>query len=470
MGSLLFDVDGDQDLDLYVVSGGSAWHEDSEAYQDRLYINSGSWKFAENSDRLPKIRASGSCVIAGDYDRDGDLDLFVGGRLVPNKYPLSPQSYLLENEDGKFVDKSETLGDQHGLLGMVTSALWTDVNNDNALDLIVVGEWMQITVLLNLNNSFVDKTEDFNLSNTNGWWNSINGGDFDNDGDIDYLVGNYGLNSFFKATVAKPVEIYAKDFDNNGFIDPVVTHYIQNESYIVHPRNTIIELIPSIENRFFTFESYGNTPFKNSFTSKELVGAIHLTCKMMQSVILENVQGKKFIIHELPMEVQFSPVFGTLFDDFNFDNRLDIMIIGNSLADETVAGYYDASYGNILINKGNFQWEAQRPSETNLIADGDKKALARMIVNGQSVYVMTENDGYLQAYTAEPLKDLASIIFEQNDWYFTYKLNGIKTKKELYHGSGFLSSSSRIAQIPKGVNEIEVYKYDGSSSTLDLRK
>lgn len=463
MGSLFFDADGDQDLDLYVVSGGSAWHEDSEFYQDRLYINNGSGKYARDLDRLPEILTSGSCVIAGDYDRDGDLDLFVGGRLVPNKYPLSPQSYILENEDGKFIDKSETLGDQHGLLGMVTSALWTDVNNDNALDLIVVGEWMQITVLLNLNNSFVDKTEDFNLLNTDGWWNSINGGDFDNDGDIDYLVGNYGLNSFFKATTEKPVEIYAKDFDNNGFIDPVVTHYVQNESYIVHPRNTIIELIPSIENRFFTFESYGNSPFKNSFTSKELMGATHLTCKMMQSVILENVQGEKFKIHELPIEVQFSPVFGTFLDDFNFDNRLDIMIIGNSLADETVAGYYDASYGNILINEGNFQWEVQRPSETNFIADGDKKALARMIVDDQSVYLMSENDGYLQAYTLEIPADLKSVNFHQNDWYFTYEFKGVKCREELYHGSGFLSSSSRSAQIPTGVDEIEVFKYNGES-------
>ncbi len=470
MGSLLFDADGDDDLDLYMVSGGSARQENDKDYQDRLYVNDGSGGFKLNRDALPDMRSSGSCVIAGDYDRDSDLDLFVGGRLVPKRYPSSPQSYLLENVNGKFHDRSEKLGEKHGLLGMVTSALWTDVNNDNIPDLMVVGEWMQITLLLNLEGSFVDQSEAFGLGDSEGWWNSINGGDFDNDGDTDYLLGNYGLNSFYKASKDQPLEIYGKDFDRNGTFDPVMTNYILGESYIVHPRNTLIQLIPGIENRFFTYESYGNTPFNKAFTPLEIEGTIHLTCKMMQSVMLENVDGQQFKIHDLPMQVQCSPVFGTILEDFNNDNQLDAMIIGNSMADESIAGYYDASYGNIMINRGDFKWDVLDPSKTNIIADGDKKALAKMIVDGHPVYIMTENDGYLQAYAVDSPQDLINMNFQQNDWYFTYEFNGKKMRKELYHGSGFLSSSSRISQIPKGVLEIEVYNYDGSSRKINLRK
>ncbi|MCK5206831.1 MAG: VCBS repeat-containing protein, partial [Cyclobacteriaceae bacterium] len=467
MGSLLFDADGDKDLDLYVVSGGSSWKEGATAYQDRLYFNDGSGYFKLKSEALPEISTSGSCVIASDFDGDGDLDLFVGGRLVPNKYPSSPQSYLLENVDGRFRDKSVKLGENHGLLGMVTSALWTDVNNDNAPDLMVVGEWMQITVLLNTGSSFIDRTDVFNLSNSNGWWNSINGGDFDNDGDIDYLVGNYGLNSFYKASPDEPLEIYAKDFDRNGTFDPIMTNYILGESYIIHPRNTINQLIPSLANRFMTYESYGNTPFNQSFTSQELEGAIHLKCKMMQSIILENVDGISFEVHDLPFEAQFSPIFGTALDDFNNDNRLDIMIIGNSMADESIAGYYDASYGNILINKGDFNWEVLPPSKTNFIADGDKKALAKIVVGNNPVYLMTENDGYLQAYTY-PLLDYKVIKLLDEDWYYSLDQKGLQRKVELYSGSGYLSSSSRSICLQAGIDELTIFNYQGNSRMVSL--
>lgn len=469
MGSLLFDADGDGDLDLYVVSGGSQWMENNAAYQDRLYFNVGSGIFTLKADALPKISSSGSCVVASDFDFDGDLDLFVGGRLVPNKYPSPAQSYLLENVDGKFLDQSEKLGEKHGMLGMVTSALWTDVNNDNAPDLMIVGEWMQITVLINSGDSFVDQSEAYHLSDTDGWWNSINGGDFDNDGDIDYLLGNYGLNSFYKASIEQPLEIYAKDFDHNGSFDPIMTNYILGESYIVHPRNILLNLIPSIENRFSTFESYGNTPFKEAFTVQELEGAIHLKCTMMQSIFLENVEGRQFKIHDLPLEAQFAPVFGTVLDDFNHDNRLDIMIVGNSMADESIAGYYDASYGNVLINKGNYNWEMLDPSSTNFLADGDKKALATISIGGKQVFLITENDGFLQAFSTSntgynivPLQDM--------DWYFQLKYKGLKRKVELYYGSGYLSASTRKIWLPDSVDEISIFNYQGESRKVSSYK
>lgn len=467
MGSLLFDADGDGDLDMYMVSGGSQWVENSAAYQDRLYFNEGEGHFKLITDALPKIASSGSCVVASDYDADGDLDLFVGGRLVPNKYPAAAQSYLLENVNGRFLDKSEKLGERHGMLGMVTSALWTDVNNDKAPDLMIVGEWMEITVLMNKGGSFVDESEAYQLSNTGGWWNSINGGDFDNDGDIDYLLGNYGLNSFYKASSEQPLEIYAKDFDHNGSFDPIMTNYIQGESYIIHPRNILINLIPNIENRFLTFELYGNTPFKDAFTEQELQGAMHLKCTMMQSVILENVEGTYFLIHDLPKEAQFSPVFGTIMDDFNYDNRLDLMIIGNSMADESIAGYYDASYGNVMINRGDFKWEMLKPSNTHMIADGDKKALGRIIVDGKPVYLMTENDGFMQAFSPGII-DNSMLTLQDQDWHFQLNYNGLKRKVELYHGSGYLSNSSRCIWLPDEVSAINMFDYSGKARSVSI--
>ena len=462
-GSLLFDADSDGDLDLYVVSGGYRWTSDRGYYQDRLYLNDGLGNYTISPESLPKINSSGSCVIAGDYDKDGDLDLFIGGRVEGRKYPLAPQSLLLQNENGKFSDRSDLLGETAGKLGMVTSAIWTDVNNDSNLDIIVVGEWMPVTILINNNERFNNQSTDFNLNNTTGWWNSINGADFDNDGDTDYILGNYGLNSFYKASVEKPLEIYAKDFDLNGTLDPVITHYSKGEPYIVHPLLIMKDLIPGMRNRFRTHSEFGDATFHNSFTEQELDGAYHLNAKTLSSIVLENLDSNSFKIHELPENVQFSPVFGSLIQDLNGDGLKDIILVGNSTKEETITGYYDASYGNVLINKGGFIFESIEPAHSNFVADGDKKALARMIVDGQPVYLLSENDGYLQAYAVTHPGDLTRIKFQQNDWYFTYEMNGIKIKQELYHGSGFLSSSSRFTQIPKCIQEIEVYKYNGES-------
>jgi hypothetical protein len=246
-----------------------------------------------------------------------------------------------------------------------------------------------------------------------------------------------------------------------------MTNYIKGESYIIHPRNILLNLIPSIENRFLTFESYGNTPFKDAFTEQELQGAMHLKCTMMQSVILENVEGTHFLIHDLPKEAQFSPVFGSMTEDFNHDNRLDVMIIGNSMADESIAGYYDASYGNVMINRGDFKWEMLNPSSTHMIADGDKKALGRIAVDGKPVYLLTENDGFLQAYSPGILNNNILTLQDQ-DWHFHLNYNGLKRKVELYHGSGYLSNSSRCIWLPDEVSAINLFDYSGKVRKLTI--
>ena len=471
MGSLLFDADNDGDLDLYVVSGGYKWPAGHENYQDRLYFNHGNKNYILEMDALPTITSSGSCVIAGDYDKDGDLDLFVGGRVEGSNYPLAPQSYLLQNENGKFVDRSDLLGVSNGRIGMVTSALFTDVNNDLKLDIIIAGEWMPITILINENGKFNNQTQKYELQNSSGWWNSINGADLDNDGDIDYVVGNYGLNSFYKASIEKLVEIYTKDFDHNGSHDPVITHFTEGNQYIIHPLTTMEKLIPGIRNRFKTHSEFGETTFQHSFTQQELKNAHHLTCRTMETIVLENVNGTSFEMHPLPMDVQFSPVFGSLIEDVNADGWKDILLVGNSMNEETIFGYYDASYGNVLINRGNFNWNSLEPSSSNFIADGDKRAFAQIkSANGNKVLIISENSGQILCYAYPTLSELNSLILRQDDCYVFYNSNGRQVKEELYHGHGYLSSSSRIAAIPKAVKKVMVHSSNGDIRTIHFPK
>ena len=464
LGSLFFDADQDGDPDLYVVSGGSNWNEGDLKYQDRLYMNDGSGHFTPSRDALPTVTSSGSCVIAGDYDADGDLDLFVGGRITPNKYPTTPKSFLLENQGGKFIDVSDKLGKNGGYIGMVTSALWTDLNGDRWPDLIIVGEYMPITIMINENDRFINRTEVYHLENSSGWWNSISGADIDHDGDIDYVAGNYGLNSFFKPTVEHPVEIFGNDYDKNGSFDPITTVYTRDQSYILHPRNLMIDQIPSFEYRFRTFDQYSTTPFDRSFTPEEISSSLHLQCNMLQSVILEKNGDQSFVIHPLPIEAQFSPIYGICFDDFNQDQLPDLLLVGNSYAEETVYGYYDASFGNLLLNQGNFSWQFIENSRINLVADGDKKALAKIRTGDAFTYLLTENNGYLQALNYSLSPDAPLIPLEEDDWYacIDYQ-DGKKTKVEFYYGAGYLSQDSRFILKKPQISAIKIVKYSGKT-------
>jgi hypothetical protein len=255
MGILLFDADNDGDQDLYCVSGSSEFKNDKLNCLDRFYRNSGKGKFEYDASALPELTSSGSCVVANDFDRDGDLDLFVGGRVVPMRYPETPESYLLVNRgDGKFDSQASKFSAKLSDVGMVTSAIWSDVNNDDWTDLVLVGEWMPITFFINdRGKSFTPLT----LENSTGWWNSISGGDFDNDGDIDYVAGNLGLNSVYKASVDEPVTVYAKDFDGNGSVDPILCRYIQGKEHPVHPREALTSQIASLRGVVQKYAEYG---------------------------------------------------------------------------------------------------------------------------------------------------------------------------------------------------------------------
>ena len=357
IGVLFFDADNDKDLDLYVVSGGNDFNVDSPELQDRLYINTGKGQFKKSQNSLPKMITSGSSVTAGDFDNDGDLDLFVGGRLVPGNYPTAPRSYLLENNGkGKFRDITSTINPTLEYLGMVTDAIWSDYNADGLLDLLVVGEWMNIRIFNNQNGKLKEITETCGTKHSQGWWNKITAADIDNDGDLDYIIGNFGQNSQLKASITEPVTLYAKDFDNNGAIDPILCSYILGESHPVFSKDDLLGQLSYLKPKYVNYADYADQKITDIFTKEELNDAEVLKAVNFDTSYLENLGNNKFKLSSLPNSVQFSPIYGILPADFNGDGNIDLVLGGNFLGSRVKYGRYDASKGNFLIGdgKGNF--------------------------------------------------------------------------------------------------------------------
>jgi hypothetical protein len=381
MGALFFDADNDGDLDLYVVSGGSRYKENALEYQDRLFINDGMGNFTLAPQALPEILTSGSVVIAADYDMDGDLDLFVGGRVIPGKYPLPPKSYILRNDGGIFKDVTEEVCPELQNLGMVTSALWSDYDQDQQPDLVLVGEWMPITIFNNEAGKegarkFNNVTSSAGLASSSGWWNSIVEGDFDKDGHIDYIAGNLGLNSRYSASIKEPLSIYAKDFDGNGSIDPIMFHYIDHEAYPVHPRDALIEQVPYMRKKFTTYLDYGKTNLSTFFTNEELIGVYHLSSYHLQTSLIKNNGNHTFTVQPLPNEVQVAPVNGIITNDFSGNGNLDILMVGNSYATETHTGRYDASVGHYLEGDGKGKFMPKKVNTSGFFVDGNARGMA----------------------------------------------------------------------------------------------
>lgn len=358
IGSLLFDADGDGDLDLYVVSGGNEFQPDDQALQDRLYINNGLGIFEKSSENLPLFLTSGSIVKAADFDGDGDLDLFVGGRVIPGEYPLSPKSYLLQNNgNGIFKDVTELLAPELKTIGMVTDALWTDYDNNGTPDLILVGEWMPVTVFTNSSGNLKKELNQENgLVNSEGWWSSISQADFDNDGDMDYVLGNHGLNSQLKTSTEFPVHLIAKDFDNNGSIDPILCKYENGKKYPVFSKDDMQSQLVMLKSRFVKYSDYASKTVEDIFSEEELDGVISLKASTFSSSYMENLGQGKFNLTPLPLDTQLSPIYSITSGDYNSDGNMDIILGGNFTKSRVKFGHYDAIRGVFLAGdgKGNF--------------------------------------------------------------------------------------------------------------------
>ena len=467
MGTLLFDVDGDSDLDLLIISGGNKLKETGGDYLDRIYENDGSGNFKKNI--FFKRSESGSCVKAADFDKDGDLDLFIGGRSIQGSYPMSPKSYILINENGRYVDATKKVLGSNGKLGMVSDALWTDFDNDQWIDLILVGEYMSPIFFKNINGKLSDVSAQTGLENSSGWWNSIASGDFDNDGDMDYLMGNLGQNSAFKASAQEPITIYAKDFDLNGSIDPVITCYRQGEEQLIHARDVLCSQINAMNVRFKTYESYATTTFNKAFLKEELAGAYVLKAKMMSSSYVENLGNGKFKIRSLPIEAQFAPVFGMEVQDYNNDGYLDALLVGNFYSAEALTGQYDAMNGLCLLGNGKGEFKAMSHAESGLRIDGDAKGLVQIhTAKGNPIILASQNSGPLKAYSY--VTKATNIKIDPNDVYAViHRKDGKNYKKEFAYGSSYLSHSSRQLKVnSESTDYVEVFSSTGQMKKIEV--
>jgi hypothetical protein len=364
-----FDCDNDGDQDLYVVSGGYEFTPGDEALQDRLYINDGQGNFKKNN-RLPKALVSKSCVRPIDFDRDGDLDLFVAGRLVAGSYPTAPTSFLLENDGkGNMSDVSRNFSGGASP-GMIADVAVADLNSDGWPDLIMAGEWTSIKVFINNSGKFTEHTEKYITQPSNGWWNKILAADFDKDGDLDFIVGNLGVNTQMKADALNPAQLYYTDIDKNGSIDPILTFFIDGVSYPSPYLDDLISQVPSLRKQFLYYKDYSVATIDSLMPDNSTENVPVLFANKFQSVLLENT-GSKLEMVDLPIQAQFSPIYSILKTDANHDGWDDIILTGNLTQTRVRFGRYDANHGMLFLGDGNCGFKYVPQYESGLKLRGD---------------------------------------------------------------------------------------------------
>ncbi|TCP24316.1 VCBS repeat protein [Tenacibaculum skagerrakense] len=400
IGALFFDVDNDNDLDLYVVSGGYEFEEDSKRLKDQLYINNGKGEFTDASNSLQEIYSSGSKAYNIDFNKDGKQDVLVLGRQIPGKYPLPASSFLLKNNsDSNTINfENVTTDSAQGLLGlgMATSAVVTDFNNDSWDDIIIVGEWMSIKVFKNNKGIFEEVSEELGLTkDTTGWWWSIQKADFDNDGDIDYMLGNNGLNYKYKASEDATFDIYAKDFDKNFTSDIVLSYYNKGKQYPVRGKQCSSEQIAGIKKKFKNYDEFSKATLIDVYGKKNLEDALHYQVKSFASIYLEN-KGNQFVIHKLPIEAQFSSIQQIIPEDIDGDGNIDVIIAGNLYNSEVETPRNDGSYGLVLKGLGNGSFKPLTVSESGFYTKGDVKDLKKIKIGKTPHIISVKNNDYLE--------------------------------------------------------------------------
>jgi hypothetical protein len=458
MGAIFFDADGDGDLDLYVVSGGNAYPAGSPDYMDRLYLNDGKGHFRRDTLALPELYSPGSVVVAADIDGDGDLDLFVGAKAEPHRYPIPGQSRLLRNDHGRFTDVTKEWAPGLERAGIINSAIFSDFDNDGQPDLVLAGEWMPVRFFHNQRGHFIDVTVDSGIGDKLGWWNSLVAVDMDGDGDMDYIAGNMGLNTRYAASVNEPVSIYAKDFNDDGFIDPVMTYYLHGKEVTDAYRDDLIKQVIGVRRRFPYYSDFGKADFGKIFTPKELEGAYIRRCTWMYNSYIENKGGGRFVMSPLPNLAQVAPVYGMAMEDVDGDERPDIIMTGNQYAASTLTGRYDAFNGLVLRSNGKGSFNPMTVSCSGFFDAGDGKGLAIVRSgSGSNLLMVTNNDDSVRVFRKRGEQGGAGISFLPLDrTALIHYSDGHIQKLEPGYGSGYLSQSSRWLRWTEKMDWVEI--------------
>ncbi len=395
-GALFFDADGDGDQDLYVASGGYERNEDDLLLQDRLYLNDGKGNFKKAIDRLPKMITNSKAVVDYDYDNDGDSDLFVGGHVVPGKYPLGARSYILENNGGKFTNVTAIIAPDFANLGIINDLVISDYDQDGTKELMVVGEWMPITIFEYTDASF-KQIDVPSLQETSGWWNTISEIDFDNDGDLDYFVGNLGGNNKFHPSTEKPLYIFGNNFDGNDTYDMVLSKNYQGNLVPVRGKECSTDQNPFVSQKIKTFKEFASSSLEDIYGTDELAQSYKKEVYEFESVYLENIGNGNFNVKHLPAMAQLGPTLSFEFVDVNKDGLLDVIGAGGIYEAEVETVRYDANVGYILLNDSKNGFKPYK--DAGFYIGSNARRLHNFIVKEQTYVVVINNDSPISLFS-----------------------------------------------------------------------
>ena len=487
MAAIFFDVDSDGDQDLYVVSGGVEYEVGSRNLRDRLYVNDGEGGFTKSPhESVPDIRDSGGPAAAADFDRDGDLDLFVGGRVVPGSYPLPPRSRLLRNDGGRLIDATDEVAPDVLESGMATGAVWSDVNNDGWIDLLVTYEWGPIRLFENNQGQLVDRTVDAKLDQWLGWWNGVAGRDLDGDGDVDFMVTNFGTNTKYHASQESPALLYYGDFSGSGESRLVEAEFEGQTLYPVRGKSCSTSAMPFLGDKFSSFKSFASASLEEIYTPEHLNGSKRFAATTLRSGVLINDGTGRMEFRPLPNLAQTSPGFGVVLTEVDGDRHADAYIVQNFFSPQTETGHMDGGLSLLLRGSGNGEFTPIWPAQSGLVVPGDAKGLAMTDLNrdGLPDFVVGVNDDDLVAFVQSERRDrrlltvrLVGSAGNQDaiGAQITMRISdGTTQMAEVAAGSGYLSQSTSAVTFGWGTEqrsaELHIRWPDGKNSSHQVSR
>ena len=455
MGAVFFDCDGDGDQDLYVVSGGYETKEGASLLRDRLYLNDGQGNFSKTQGHLPDLRDSGGPVAAADFNRDGSIDLFVGGRVIPGRYPTSPESRILQNDgSGRFSDVTGEVAPQLAESGMATGAVWSDADNDGWLDLLVSYEWGPVRIFRNRSGVLEEATTAAGLASHLGWWSGLSAGDVDNDGDIDYVASNFGLNSKYHATADKPTLLYYGDFEGDGTKRLIEAEYEDGILYPIRGKSCSTRAVPHLAKKFETFKAFAVAELKEIYRPECFSDSLKFTATTLETGIFINDGSARFEFHSLSRIAQTAPAFGSALIDCDGDGNLDLYLVQNHYTPQLETGRMAGGLSMFLRGRGDGTFEPVSPRQSGLVVPGDAKGLACADLNadGRPDFVIGINDVGVRVFLNQSDRKLVAastdgVILQPGTRVEATLEDGRKVVREVQVGSGYLSQSSPRASV-----------------------